>query len=250
MPNLLNNLITSVESKDEKEIINALHEALKEETNLELKDVTIINHLLNIDQKEILILTTKLIAEIAKNETRKILTEGKTIQSIVNLLKHDDSELTFNVIRAVGNICYENEEACSIIHKLGLEQLLKVLKDDCKRENNQITTKILGLLMNLFTLHDELCRSALHSGIILIFDDLLLKYSFLFKKDSEENKITITFLLSVLSLLSDYFNEQSIFKETSCKHIINIFKVSDYPEISVPCLEVFHSQSERGKSGT
>lgn len=247
MSNLLNNLISSVESKNEQQIICYLRTILDENIDLKLTDIMVLNKLLNIEEKEIQTLTAQLIADIARNESRKYLTNVETINSVNNLLKDDNQELTFNTVRALGNICYENDEACNIMDKIGLENIISLLQKDFTRSNNQLTTKLLGLLVNLFSQQEELCRSALKSGMMYILNQLLLKYSKLFLTSAEEQKTLTMFLLSVISTLSDYFGEQNItFEESSCKVVIDIFKTSNYPEVSVPCLEIFHGQSERG----
>lgn len=59
---------------------------------------------------------------------------------------------------------------------MGIDSILAVLRDDAKRENNDLTTKAAGLLVNLLSIHDTLPKTALKDGILPVVERLLLKY--------------------------------------------------------------------------
>ncbi|KAJ8938448.1 hypothetical protein NQ314_011484 [Rhamnusium bicolor] len=248
MSNLLTKLSTATETLNEQEIIDTLKIILAQGTDIEIRNSDVLKNLLKINKNEIIKLTTEVIAEWAKLESnRKILTNEEIINALLVLLENSDVDVIFNAIRALGNICYENEEACNIINKTGIKSVLAILKKDSEREDKSLTMKTAGLLVNLFSLHDGLPRTALKSKVVPLLEQLLIKYY----KPFEENQILLTFLLSILSSLSDYFDEQNVpFTEGLCQVVIDIFKVSTNPEISVTCLEIFHGQSEKDEIKT
>lgn len=239
---ILLNLTKATEEKDETKIIDNLKVFPKE---TQLNNILLIQELLKFGNRDILKTTTELVAELAKLESnRKICTSEEIIKDLLNLLESNDPDITINSIRALGNICYENEAACSIIDKIGANKLLSILKEDCYRENNELTTKTAGLLLNLFNYSDNLIKSSLKNGILPIVEKLLLKYSQQFNK----NESLLMFLVSIINSVEHFLDEQNIpFTKELCQLLIDIFKQSKIPEISIPCLEIFHSQCEQGK---
>lgn len=248
MSNLLNELSTAVNSSNDQDLFKTLESIMESEPALELNSSDIIRQLLKINKPEVLKLTAEVIAELAKTESnRRVLTNDDVLNSLLKLLKENDDELCFETVRALGNICYENEEACNIIEKTGLDTFLSILKDDENRKDSALTVKICGLLINLFTLHDGLVRVALKDDIMNILEKVLAKYS----KSFEENQILLTFLLSLLNIANDHLDELNMtLKESLCQIIIDIFKKSSNPEISIPCLEIFQVQCEKDEIKT
>ncbi|KAJ8950000.1 hypothetical protein NQ318_002411 [Aromia moschata] len=247
MAKVLDKLV-SLENLSEEETVHNLKAILAQATDIEINSSDIVRSLLKTGKNEIIKLTTEVIAEWAKIESnRKVMTNEEIINALLLLLENTDLDIVFNSIRSLGNICYENEEACNIIDKIGIDSILMILKKDAERDDKSLTTKVAGLLVNLFTLHDGLPRTALKNEIIPVLEQLLLKYY----KPFDENQILLTFLLSVLNHLSDYFDEQNIpFTEHFCQIIVDIFKISTIPEISVMCLEIFHTHSEKDEIKT
>lgn len=240
----LNKLISATETLDEEEIINNLKSILTHGTNIEISNSDVMKILLQVNRTEILKLSTEVIAEWAKIAiNRKNMTNESIINGLMSLLDNNDVDVVFNSIRALGNICYENEEACDLVDKIGINNILMILKNDDKRNDQILTTKVSGLLLNLISLHDGLSRTVLKNEIIPVLEKLLIKYF----KTFEDNEMLLTFLLTVLNNLLDYFDEHNIiFSETLCQIVVDIFKKSTNPEISVICLEIFHGQSEKG----
>ncbi|XP_018575957.1 rap1 GTPase-GDP dissociation stimulator 1 [Anoplophora glabripennis] len=243
MSDTFNNLINATETLDEEEIINNLKIILTQGTNIEISSTDVIKTLLQINRNEILKLSTEIIAEWAKTAyNRKNLTNESIINCLMSLLDNNDVDIVFNSIRALGNICYENEEACNLVDKIGINNILMILKNDDKRNDQSLTTKVSGLLLNLISLHDGLSRTVLKNEIVPVLEKLMIKYFETF----EDNQMLLTFLLTILSNLLDYFDEQNvIFSEKLCQLVVDIFKKSTNPEISVICLEIFHGQSEK-----
>lgn len=244
MSDLFDKLVNAIETQDEEEIINNLKILLTQGINIEICNGDVINILLTMNRNEILKLSTEAIAEWAKIESnRESMTNENIINGLMSLLDNSDTDVVFNSIRALGNICYENEEACNLIDKVGINNILMILKNDDMRKDQSLTTKVSGLLLNLITLHDGIPQTALKNDIVPVLEKLLVKYF----KEFEDNQMLLTFLLSILNNLLDYFDEQNItFTEKLCQVVIDIFKISTNPEVSVICLEIFHGQSEKG----
>lgn len=78
-----------------------------ETSELVIDDVFLM--LLRHKSKQIVINTTKAIAEIAKTEKgREKCTNAELVQALIELLKKNDIDILTPASRAVGNICYDN----------------------------------------------------------------------------------------------------------------------------------------------
>lgn len=65
--------------------------------------------LLGHKSKQIVVNTTKAIAEIAKTEKgREKCTNAELVQALIELLKKNDIDILTPASRAIGNICYDN----------------------------------------------------------------------------------------------------------------------------------------------
>ncbi|CAG9864450.1 unnamed protein product [Phyllotreta striolata] len=237
---ILQNLKKAAEKKEDTKIIQNL-KLLPKET--ELDDILFLRDLLESDNFEILKVTIELVAELAKIESnRKIFTNEHLVKDIIHLLDYKDLDIVINSIRALGNICYENEEACNIIDKIGVDKLQFILKDDASRKDSELTSKTAGLFLNLLNMSSNLGKVCLKNGLFPIIEDLLAKYS----KNCNQNETLLVFLISIINSLEYLFDEQDVpFTKELCKLLIDIFKQSVTPEISIPCLEIFHSQCGR-----
>ncbi|XP_056634995.1 GTPase-GDP dissociation stimulator vimar [Diorhabda sublineata] len=246
MSDILQNLMKAIGERNESKIIENL-KVLLSQTDVILTNVDLVKDLLKFDNNtEIIKLSTEVIAETARTESnRKVCTDDKLINSLTDLLEDKDPDVILNSVRALGNICYENEEACNIIHKIGINKILDILKDDkTKNEdvNSILITKTSGLLFNLLNMHEGLIRSSLSNGLMEIVEDILKKYS----EKLEKHETLLIFQISILNTVEHYLDEQHIpFKQQLCKVLIDIFKQSRTPEICVLCLEIFHGQSEQ-----
>uniref|UniRef100_A0A6P7GI30 DNA 3'-5' helicase n=1 Tax=Diabrotica virgifera virgifera TaxID=50390 RepID=A0A6P7GI30_DIAVI len=123
------NLTKAVTEKNETDISDNLQFLLtQKDTNLSTVDL--FKDLLKFDNnKSIIKHTAELIAELARIESnREICTDRKLIEDLINLLDNEDADIILQSIRALGNICYENEEACTIIRLIGTNKILAILK--------------------------------------------------------------------------------------------------------------------------
>lgn len=246
MSEILQNLIKATAEKNETKIVEDL-KVLLTHTDVILPSVDLVKDLLKFDNTDIVKLSTQLIAETARTESnRKLYTNDKLINALIYLLDDKDPDVILNSVRALGNICYENEEACKIIHKIGTNKILNILKEDQDNKNKDVNsiliTKTSGLLFNLLNMHEGLIRSSLNNGLMQIIEDILTKYS----EELEKYETLLIFQISILNTVEHYLDEQHIpFTQQLCKILIDIFKKSQTPEICVSCLEIFHGQSEQ-----
>lgn len=251
----LDDLSAAIKSNNEQAIITNLKATLAQGTDIELANNSIIKNLLTttINNGQIRKLAAELIAEWCKiKHNRTLCTERQIIEPLLGALKQqqhqhkdDDDDVVLSSIRALANICYENDEARKIIDKEGLLTILALLEADRKRENgSSLTLKSAGLLVNLLMSNEDLQKVALTCNILNIVEDLLGKYINSF----QSNQTLFTFLLIILDGVVDYVDEQNIpITDSLCLLVIDVFKKSEIVEISVACLEILHSQSEKGK---
>lgn len=240
---LLNNLSTAISTNNDKEILNSLKVILENGADIKLTDNKLILTLLNNKSESVTAQTVQVIAEWAKTEhNRTLLTDADIINSLTALINNKNQDIVINTIRALGNICYENEKACDIVEKSGIDCVLNVLKNDHQRDDSTLTTKASGFLLNLLSTSEQLPRIALKNGILNILETLLTKY----KKSFNDNQTVITFLVAILNTVETYFNEQNIvLSESMCYLLVEIFRMSPSPEISVTVIEILHGQTER-----
>lgn len=242
MGTILKTLQQAVQTKNHEKLKEIVQKICKDGSNIEIENKNIIKELLNISDENSLVLRVEVVAELAKSEcNRKILTDEEIVKDLVQMLNHRLEDVVVNTIRALGNICYENETACNLISEGDFLVLLNILKKDPERKSNSLTTKTCGLLVNLLTSSENLPRVALKNDVLKVLEDLLEKY----KQDIDSNHSIILFLLAIVSNVSDYFDEHNInFPENLCKLVVGVFRKTENPEICVTCIEIFHGQAD------
>ncbi|XP_066151798.1 GTPase-GDP dissociation stimulator vimar [Euwallacea fornicatus] len=241
MENIINDLNSSINKENNHDIIEHLKSLIEKADSVQIKEINTFIKLFNIDSTDVQTVGSETIAELCKNqENRKIFTNELIVNKLMEFMESGSPELIFTTIRALGNICYENEEASNLVNNVGIESIFKVLRSDSKRQSDSLTVKASGLLVNLLSTHDNLPKTALKGGILSVVEKLLSKY----KDPIEDNKVLITFLLSIVNSLTDYLDEKDNILSIS-KLIIEIFKKTEIPEICILSLEIFHSLSEK-----
>jgi hypothetical protein len=244
MSSLLSDLSNAVDANNEQDILDNLKLILAQGANIELENSNILKRIIPLNNDNITQAFVEVAAEWCKLEhNRKFFTDKEIIEYLLGLLEKSEESLIVSTIRALGNICYENDEARQIIDKKGLSTVISILEADCSRKNNLLTLKVSGFLVNLLTSNDELQKAALKLNIVDIVEKVLNKYL----KSFNENQMLFAFLLTILNNVIDYIEEQDVpFKESLCCVLVDIFKMSTTPEISVICLEILHGQSHKG----
>ncbi|KAJ3662966.1 hypothetical protein Zmor_007280 [Zophobas morio] len=243
MSALLNDLTKAVEANNEESILESLTCVIAQGTDIELENNKILKQIITLKNDKITQAFVEVAAEWSKHEhNRMVFTDKDIIEYLLSLLDKAEESLVVGTIRALGNICYENDEARKIINKGGLSKVISLLEEDDKRKNNLLTLKVTGFLVNLLMSNDELQKAALNLNIMDVIEKILNKYI----KTFNENQMLFAFLLTVLNHVIDFIEDQNVpFTESLCCTIVDIFKMSSTPEISVLCLEILHGQSDK-----
>lgn len=234
------NVIAFLNAKNITSLKNELSALIPQE-NVILNSPEIIDALLNYDDNGVVLLTMKLIAECAKLESnRLLLTKANIIKSLLNQFKGDTDEI-YQAIRALGNICYENEQGCNYMGEEGLKSVLNILRD-CENYPKMLSTGACGLLLNLLTCSQHLRTLSGKCDILLLIEKVLRTNQRL--TDSS----VVKHLLSILNTLNEDIEE---IKDSDVVGIysivVDIMKETTDPEVNILCLEVFQNQCENSK---
>ncbi|XP_045463520.1 rap1 GTPase-GDP dissociation stimulator 1 [Harmonia axyridis] len=231
----LNNLL---QQNDTDNILILLKSSNKKD--IPLKSSTLIKTLLKYKHKEVILLITELIADWAKDaNSRKILSEKEIIQLLLNLLESGD-DIVLNVVRALGNIFYENEDATKMLDKNDLDKILKMFYDLKPSDNILLLSKISGLLLNIFISNGKL-KFVDKNQILNHITSILEKQSDIQNSDSTYN----SYLLQIVYTLMVEYDNQIIYSEELHKIIIDILKNSDIPDLELICLQILYNSSEK-----
>lgn len=222
----------------------SLERILLESTQIELTACDIFELLLHNKDEDVLLLLLQCVAELSKQEkNRKIFTVEKMITPLISLIRTQDKKLLFHCSRALGNICYENDDARSIVGADGVRTLIYKIRDVANiwiyKDDPHLMTVLCGCLLNILTSYDTLQKVALNNGILNVIKIILNKAVPYF----EEQQDCITYVLQILSFATDHMIDQWLDEEL-CSLLVRILQLSENPEISILCLEILRQQSE------
>ncbi|RZC32954.1 rap1 GTPase-GDP dissociation stimulator 1-B [Asbolus verrucosus] len=239
----LNDLSNAIEVNNEQDILDNLTCILAKGRDIELENSNILKRIITLNNDTINKLFVEVAAEWSKLEhNRKFFTDREIIEFLLSLLESSEETLVVSTIRTLGNICYENEEARKIVDKKGLSTVISMLEADSSRQNNLLTLKVSGFLVNLLNENEELQKAALKLNIVDVTEKVLNEYI----KSFNENQMLYAFVLTILNNVIDHIDDENVpFTEDFCCTLIDIFKMSTTPEISVLCLEILHGQSDK-----
>lgn len=156
--------------------------------------------LMQIDVPESKAKVLMLIAELAKSEeTRVPCVRAGLISTILAHLESEDPNVVLQALRAVGNICCENEQAKSVLlENKGAEKIVKKLgvleKSFDENSDNRVELAACGSMLNVASDDDALADEAVSFGAV----------SFLFgfvKQSVHSNPCLCSMALSALSVL-------------------------------------------------
>ncbi|KAL3275534.1 hypothetical protein HHI36_020293 [Cryptolaemus montrouzieri] len=217
MSDFLTNLGDSL-LQDDKENVRKLLKS-PDKNNVKLNDPQLVKALLSYEDNQIITSASETIAEWAKaDHNRIILAEKEIIDLLLNLLESDE-HIVLNVVRALGNICYENELATKILNKEGLEKILTLFYE-LKQDNSMLLlAKISGLLLNIFISNEDLQfidKNELLGHISLILSD--------HTKISSDEFCLYSYLLQIVYTLLVEYDHQVIYSEKLHRKVIDILK--------------------------
>lgn len=193
------------------------------------------------------LLVSKTIAEITKTqEQRAKFSNNEVLEKLMELLvaalinrKHPGNiELIIQLCRALGNICYSNDDARNILFHLDGGKVLVDLFNVCTSEiqnAEQLETfaKVRsGVMSNYLLGNEELSQKAIELGIVEKI-----------KARIEESTDGLEHLLPLFSILTEQVSDL-IFKPEILCLITRILKTSDNAEVIESCLELLQCQAE------
>lgn len=223
-----------------------------EASNYESEDFTpYLGNFLQSENLELVKHAARCIAELTKSDKqRKTFTNNDIIKNLLNIIEFQDKELDIELFtqssRALGNICYLNDEARNLINNNnGTLTLIKFLDVpiQCTNEKDIQFAKVrCGLISNYLLGGEEIAKLALDLNIVESIKRIAKKYI----SSIKENEELFVNLLSPLSILTENVPELNFDDELN-KYLAKILADSTNPDLAEICLELLHYQAENGK---
>lgn len=206
------------------------------------------------------------IAEVTKIDgQRKRFTTDAILQTLLNRLGSEtqqtpngrvskapltDTQLmtAIQCCRALGNICYNNEDARNIILRLKGDATIINLLDLKLDANNELEVTFAkfrgGLISNYLLGGEHLAKMAMERNILQkierILDDCIER------GDTESNEEILLNTLQPLSLLTENVTDLNFSPQLNGQ-LAKILTISKDPEVAEICLEMLNYQAENGK---
>lgn len=192
----------------------------------------------------------KCIAEITKSEIqRKKFTTTDMLSTFLECLRNrqidatDNLELVIQICRALGNICYLNDDARTIIlEQKGDEVLLSLLDDRVNVESEvglQFVKVRSGLISNYLLGDENFSKRAMELNIIgkiqCVMNDAM--------ENVEKNEDILLSILPLLSILTEHVADLN-FDEKLNIQMSRILQKSTNPDLAEMCLELLQYQAE------
>ncbi|EFN75447.1 Rap1 GTPase-GDP dissociation stimulator 1-B [Harpegnathos saltator] len=220
-------------------VVNVSKTSIGETTELLIDEVFLM--LLEHKSKQIVAKTAKAIAEIAKTERgREKCTSVELIRALIGLLKEKDIDVLTQTSRALGNICYENENGKRLVKEEdGLKVILTVLKNGIALKNSEgasfLRNVAAGFLLNFLVDQESLHKKALEEDTVPIICSVL-------EEDGTNGGEAAMHALLTLGILND---ANIVFlDERLTKILVNILTSDTSSELSEMCLELLHEKAK------
>lgn len=192
---------------------------------------------------------TKCIAEITKSEVqRKKFTKPEFMKVFLNCLRDishytENLEMSIQICRALGNICYLNDEARDIIQDIEGDVVLIDLLDITEikdKKNALLFIKVRGGLLSNYLLGGEaLAKRATELGIM----QKIAKVVSLGATNVEEHEDLLINTLPLMSILAENISELNFEQDLNLK-LSSILAKSTNGDLAEMCLELLHYQAE------
>ncbi|XP_062133946.1 GTPase-GDP dissociation stimulator vimar [Drosophila sulfurigaster albostrigata] len=191
----------------------------------------------------------KCIAEITKSEVqRKKFTKREIIAAFLECLRHvpteDGSmELPIQICRALGNICYLNDEARDLILDLQGDAVLLQLLDIATIEDAANAPQFIkvrgGLLSNYLLGGEGLAKRAMELGIMQKLQTMIDNGA----SNVEQHEDLLLNTLPLLSILTENVADLNFEAQLNIQ-LSRILAASTNPDLAEMCLELLHYQAE------
>lgn len=266
----LEEIISGLEtaSLEDNSVIPLLNKLIElEPSNYESTDFTpYIVKFMNLNNKETSVQTAKCIAELTKTDPqRKICTNEELIKCLIDVLVQDESdggnaekgvelsvddtvkpintELLIQACRALGNICYLNEDARVMINKLnGAIVLINLLDIPIICENDkdiQFAKVRCGLISNYLLGGEDLAKNAMDLKLI---DKIKYLIEISISNITTKEDLLMN-ILPPLSILTENISDLNFDNQLNTL-IAKILALSTNPDLAEMCLELLHYQAE------
>lgn len=199
------------------------------------------------DNEDVLAKAAMTVSALAKSETgRNACCTPSLVNPLLLLLskRSSDLQVLIQVCRALGNICYENNEGRKyVLEGDGLQLLLNVIEYGLSKGEDtsarQLQSCSAGFLLNLIMGQEELYPKVVEMGVMdLLCSILELGIS---TKEGEEAGIHV---LIILGLLTDSAPGSLLLSERLCGVTVKTLETSTSGELSELCVELLHTQAE------
>lgn len=202
--------------------------------------------LLGLDDRAVQVQVARCIAEVAKTEAqRDKFTKEDVIGKLVSLLSVDAGslELTIQVCRALGNICYANDDARSIIKTTkGDERIFALLDldvDTDEDDKDQFVRVRCGLVSNYLLGSDDIAERAVELKIVGKIEKILARCV----SDVDKYEDLLLNILPPLSILTEQISEL-YFEPSLNKLIAQILAKCTNPDLAESCLALLHFSAQ------
>lgn len=204
--------------------------------------------LLGLDDRAVQVQVARCIAEVAKTEAqRDKFTKEDVIRKLVSLLSNEDTggrlELTIQVCRALGNICYANDDARSIIKTTkGDERIFALLDldvDTDEEDKDQFVRVRCGLVSNYLLGSDDIAERAIELKIVSKIEKILARCV----ADVDKYEDLLLNILPPLSILTEQISEL-YFEPSLNKLIAQILAKCTNPDLAESCLALLHFSAQ------
>ncbi|CAL1295262.1 unnamed protein product [Larinioides sclopetarius] len=188
-------------------------------------------------------LVAEILAEVAKLDLgRQTCSDPAIVVPLLELMSNNDTNVVLQVCRALGNICYDNDAARSLVKENnGVNRLIQLLRNLMEKENlpENMRTIASGCLLNLTDTYEEIQDQAVDNGIL----DVLLQYLMKFSSDED----VVTHCLLVLSCLADsHKGRAKILDKSVLSSLLSLLEKPLKDDIMDSLLELFGNLCENG----
>lgn len=250
MDEIIAGLKNATLEKNPEQAVPLLKRITDAESNLsEVYDIrTDLLELLTLDDRTVCIQVARCIAEIAKTEVqRDKFTKEDIIRKLVSFLSSENEksqlELTTQVCRALGNICYANDDARNIIKVTkGDEQIFSLLDldlDTDEEDKDQFVRVRCGLISNYLLGSDDIAERAIELQIIGKIEKILDRCV----TDVDKYEDLLLNTLPPLSILTEQISDL-YFEPSLNKLIAQILAKCTNPDLAESCLALLHYEAQ------
>lgn len=215
--------------------------ALKEQIDRTIAEIT------KIDAQRKRFTNTAIMEELLKHLTvAKQTSSNGSSSNASGPLSEGQLKVAIQSCRALGNICYNNEDARNIILKIDGDRQIVDLLDVKLNANNQMEVEFGkfrgGLISNYLLGGEHLAQHAIELNILgkveAIIDDC--------SADIERNEEILLTTLQPLSLLTENVADLN-FSPKLNSQLAQILAASKHPDVAEICLEMLNYQAETGE---